>query len=289
MTHFYILQRKTAVIYWINWGGKCTWHNLMQWNAAIYFSAHPYEMAIKQKYFWIRRQKWLVLKSCLFTWKCAVGLRCLHHDATFLSSSNFYSQPLTHCLHAHEYSCTHHAYNSGIIISYDVGVSSFCVVVFPVNKLYELNSRTLFALPTSHTVWLVPAAEWHWRRVIRVQASLQYQVQRVRRFFDFSIILVFPSTCIKWSQSYVCTLFAFIVCVCSDEQHRDKDYLLERRDLAIDFIFCLVSVEVLKQVSFLHPDLQAFKWYFPVKLQRPRFWNATRCDRLRERLCMYLD
>ncbi|CAG14358.1 unnamed protein product, partial [Tetraodon nigroviridis] len=32
-----------------------------------------------------------------------------------------------------------------------------------------------------------------------------------------------------------------------DEQHRDKDYLLERRDLAIDFIFCLVSVEVLKQ------------------------------------------
>lgn len=38
---------------------------------------------------------------------------------------------------------------------------------------------------------------------------------------------------------------------CSDEQHRDKDYLLERRDLAIDFIFCLVSVEVLKQVSFI--------------------------------------
>lgn len=33
-----------------------------------------------------------------------------------------------------------------------------------------------------------------------------------------------------------------------DEQHRDKDYLLERRDLAIDFIFCLVLVEVLKQV-----------------------------------------
>lgn len=36
-----------------------------------------------------------------------------------------------------------------------------------------------------------------------------------------------------------------------DEQHRDKDYLLERRDLAIDFIFCLVLVEVLKQVSSL--------------------------------------
>uniref|UniRef100_A0A7N5ZQE6 Furry homolog, like n=1 Tax=Anabas testudineus TaxID=64144 RepID=A0A7N5ZQE6_ANATE len=37
-----------------------------------------------------------------------------------------------------------------------------------------------------------------------------------------------------------------------DEQHRDKDYLLERRDLAIDFIFCLVLVEVLKQIP-LHP------------------------------------
>lgn len=65
------------------------------------------------------------------------------------------------------------------------------------------------------------------------------------------------------------------LCVCSDEQHRDKDYLLERRDLAIDFIFCLVSVEVLKQVSFLHPDLHVFKFYFPVKLQRSYLSNAT--------------
>lgn len=36
---------------------------------------------------------------------------------------------------------------------------------------------------------------------------------------------------------------------CRDEQHRERDYLLERRDLAVDFIFCLVLVEVLKQVS----------------------------------------
>ncbi|XP_059502688.1 protein furry homolog isoform X2 [Stegostoma tigrinum] len=36
----------------------------------------------------------------------------------------------------------------------------------------------------------------------------------------------------------------------SDEQQRD--YLLERRDLAIDFIFSLVLIEVLKQIS-LHP------------------------------------
>lgn len=33
----------------------------------------------------------------------------------------------------------------------------------------------------------------------------------------------------------------------SDEQQRD--YLLERRDLAIDFIFSLVLIEVLKQVT----------------------------------------
>lgn len=35
----------------------------------------------------------------------------------------------------------------------------------------------------------------------------------------------------------------------SDEQQRD--YLLERRDLAIDFIFSLVLIEVLKQVTCL--------------------------------------
>lgn len=37
-----------------------------------------------------------------------------------------------------------------------------------------------------------------------------------------------------------------------DEQHRERDYLLERRDLAVDFIFCLVLVEVLKQIP-VHP------------------------------------
>lgn len=40
----------------------------------------------------------------------------------------------------------------------------------------------------------------------------------------------------------------------SDEQQ--KDYLLERRDLAIDFIFSLVLIEVLKQVGhILQSDL----------------------------------
>lgn len=51
------------------------------------------------------------------------------------------------------------------------------------------------------------------------------------------------------SKPHCMQLFSFPLC--RDEQHRDKDYLLERRDLAIDFIFCLVSVEVLKQVRIL--------------------------------------
>lgn len=47
------------------------------------------------------------------------------------------------------------------------------------------------------------------------------------------------------------TLFLFLN---SDEQQRD--YLLERRDLAIDFIFSLVLIEVLKQVrSSVHIKL----------------------------------
>lgn len=45
----------------------------------------------------------------------------------------------------------------------------------------------------------------------------------------------------------------------SDEQQRD--YLLERRDLAIDFIFALVLIDVLKQVtglrSMVHITLQS--------------------------------
>lgn len=42
-------------------------------------------------------------------------------------------------------------------------------------------------------------------------------------------------------------LFFFLLLLFSDEQQ--KDYLLERRDLAIDFIFSLVLIEVLKQVG----------------------------------------
>lgn len=42
----------------------------------------------------------------------------------------------------------------------------------------------------------------------------------------------------------------------SDEQQ--KDYLLERRDLAIDFIFSLVLIEVLKQVRCVCFNLYIF-------------------------------
>lgn len=48
-----------------------------------------------------------------------------------------------------------------------------------------------------------------------------------------------------------------------DEQQRERDYLLERRDLAVDFIFCLVLVEVLKQVStFL--SAKSVSYFFPL-------------------------
>lgn len=53
-----------------------------------------------------------------------------------------------------------------------------CVTV---NKLYELHSRALFAFAVADTVWLVQKTERDRRRVVRVQTSLQHQIQRVRR------------------------------------------------------------------------------------------------------------
>lgn len=50
----------------------------------------------------------------------------------------------------------------------------------------------------------------------------------------------------EWLFFFLDWLLSFLSCN-SDEQQRD--YLLERRDLAIDFIFSLVLIEVLKQVS----------------------------------------
>eukprot|EP00066_Takifugu_rubripes_P026888 XP_011616154.1 PREDICTED: protein furry homolog [Takifugu rubripes] len=50
----------------------------------------------------------------------------------------------------------------------------------------------------------------------------------------------------------------------NDEQQ--KDYLLERRDLAIDFIFSLVLIEVLKQIP-LHPLLMTHPGSYKFGLQ----------------------
>lgn len=53
---------------------------------------------------------------------------------------------------------------------------------------------------------------------------------------------------ISWTKlMWLISLFFFLFLWFSDEQQ--KDYLLERRDLAIDFIFSLVLIEVLKQVG----------------------------------------
>lgn len=47
----------------------------------------------------------------------------------------------------------------------------------------------------------------------------------------------------------LCMIRVFLISYFRDDQQRERDYLLERRDLAVDFIFCLVLIEVLKQVS----------------------------------------
>lgn len=49
------------------------------------------------------------------------------------------------------------------------------------------------------------------------------------------------------TQTFDSSELFFSTLILSDEQQ--KDYLMERRDLAIDFIFSLVLIEVLKQVS----------------------------------------
>lgn len=47
-----------------------------------------------------------------------------------------------------------------------------------------------------------------------------------------------------------CTIVAnlMLLFLLSNSDEQQRDYLLERRDLAIDFIFSLVLIEVLKQV-----------------------------------------
>lgn len=161
----------------------------------------------------------------------------------------------------------------------------FCVVIFQL--ISSMSSIAEHCLPSL----LRTLFDWYRRQSGTDDESYEYRPRSSTKskgweVFDLFFLIVFSRKYIKWSQLlllcwwYISTLLAFIdvFFVCSDEQHRDKDYLLERRDLAIDFIFCLVSVEVLKQVSSLHLDLQLFNWYFPLKLQRSYLWKATKLD-----------
>lgn len=66
------------------------------------------------------------------------------------------------------------------------------------------------------------------------------------------------------SSDQCCFFFSFFFLLFSDEQQ--KDYLLERRDLAIDFIFSLVLIEVLKQVGHNHPE--SFQTYARMYLKQ---------------------
>lgn len=54
---------------------------------------------------------------------------------------------------------------------------------------------------------------------------------------------------LQYLFSVWCMIRVFLISYFRDDQQRERDYLLERRDLAVDFIFCLVLIEVLKQVS----------------------------------------
>lgn len=56
------------------------------------------------------------------------------------------------------------------------------------------------------------------------------------------------SLSLQYLCSVLCLIAVFLISYFRDDQQRERDYLLERRDLAVDFIFCLVLIEVLKQV-----------------------------------------
>lgn len=56
------------------------------------------------------------------------------------------------------------------------------------------------------------------------------------------------SLSLQYLYSALCLMHVFLISYFRDDQQRERDYLLERRDLAVDFIFCLVLIEVLKQV-----------------------------------------
>lgn len=49
----------------------------------------------------------------------------------------------------------------------------------------------------------------------------------------------------------MCDIFSLIF----RDLRTERDYSLEKRGLAVDFVFCLIMIEILKQVTFLdHVD-----------------------------------
>lgn len=122
-------------------------------------------------------------------------------------------------------------------------------LVLSADKHHELPGRVLSPLHPAHFVRLVQATKWTRGGAARVPAESQHQVQKVRVVKLISARNnVSPVEDIKNTALCDCSKpnFGFPL---SDSDEQQRDYLLERRDLAIDFIFSLVLIEVLKQVT----------------------------------------
>lgn len=73
--------------------------------------------------------------------------------------------------------------------------------------------------------------------------------------------------------------------VLSDEQQ--KDYLLERRDLAIDFIFSLVLIEVLKQVCCVYITILQYFTDNLVRMDNSQQSDVFLCHCASRSLCIH--
>lgn len=131
-------------------------------------------------------------------------------------------------------------------------------LVLSADKHHEFFGWVLSPLHPAHFVWLVQATEWTRGGAARVPAKSQHQVQKVRIIKLISACNnVSPEEDVKktnkqWWSSHVLYKPVALVLFLSNSDEQQRDYLLERRDLAIDFIFSLVLIEVLKQVTWLN-------------------------------------
>lgn len=111
------------------------------------------------------------------------------------------------------------------------------------DKHHELSGGVLSPLHPAHPLRLVQEAKRAGRGAARVPTQGQHQVQEVRQSVQ------------KRNIHRRCkNRKAHIVSPLSNSDEQQKDYLLERRDLAIDFIFALVLIDVLKQVTGPRPS-----------------------------------